>query len=126
MLLLRKVLERNRTFAWESVIDNPSHGFYAALAKRKSDDGADNDAANAAERNAFEEHTVAKKCHRRHLFFQLLKVNHRFCFTPEAFEAIIFALFWPKDMYDEITKVYQNPPGFSDTFSVKNSRTLFL
>src|SRR5260370_42129788 len=58
-----------------------------------------------------------------HLFqkIYLLQLNYSLCFTPQAFEAGIFSLFFPKKIYKDITKIQQNPAKVRDTFSMENT-----
>lgn len=124
--LLRKVLEWNlAAAAGKSLIDGSTQCF-AALAYSKCNDRANNETADAPQRNAFEEHAVAKKCHRCHLFHKvLLQVHNSFCFAPEMLDPIVFPFFWTEYMDNDITKVQEHPTCVSTTFAVKQSSSLF-
>jgi len=39
------------------------------------------------------------------LLMYSLQVDHRLCFTPEAFQPVVFPFFGPKDVHDDVTKV---------------------
>lgn len=74
---LRKVLEWHIASPWESLIQSPTDGFHPAFTDGKSDNGADDNTADAPESNTFKKHPVAKKWHRRHLF--LVQYPGRYC-----------------------------------------------
>ena len=67
-VLLREVLERYLAPAGKAFINHATYYLYSAFANGKGDDGTDDYTANAPQRNAFQEHAIAKKCHHCHLF----------------------------------------------------------
>ena len=105
--LLREVLEGYLTFSGEALAENTPNRHYAAFAQWKGDNGANNNATQAAQRDALQEHAVAKKCHLRHLFLLnvLLQVDNRLSLVPEPFEAIVLTLLRPKDMNNHIGEI---------------------
>src|SRR5579864_4592431 len=60
-----------------------------------------------------------------HLFAKLLQIYHRFCCTPQAFQPIILSFLWAEDVYDDISKVQQQPTSFCFTFAMKQVSSLF-
>src|SRR2546429_7746655 len=67
-MLLREVLEWHIAFPWKSLVQSPTDGFHLTFADDESNNGANNDTADASKSNTFKKHPVAKKWHRRHLF----------------------------------------------------------
>jgi len=104
--LLREIFKRDFLVAWEAIFHSAAYGLYTTCPNSEGNDRADYNATDPTECNPFQEETVTKKCHRRHLFYaSLLQIHNCLCLTPEVFKSVILALLRSKDMHYDTAKI---------------------
>ncbi len=67
-VLLGEILKWHIMFPWKFLVQSSTDGCPLTFTNDESNDGANDNTADASEGNTFKEHSVAKKWHRRHLF----------------------------------------------------------
>jgi len=104
--LLREIFKGDFLVAWEAIFHSAAYGLYTTCPNSEGNDRADYNATDPTECNPFQEETVTKKCHRRHLFYaSLLQIHNCLCLTPEVFKSVILALLRSKDMHYDTAKI---------------------